>query len=167
MDAWSVLAVIAGVAATFIGFTGVIFAVGRSSRDGWNPSERTALLNLLMPSVVVLFLAFIPIIASTGIQSLPLIWRGANGLLAVIHLALVTSALRAALKATLLEPVPLRFLLIPGGYASGIISAFAAFGYFPRFAVTAFVAGLVWSLLVAAVQFVMLIVPRSVAASGT
>jgi len=30
----------------------------------------------------------------------------------------------------------------------------------PRFAVMAFIAGLVWSLLVAAVQFVMLIVPR-------
>lgn len=164
MDSWSVLAVIAGVAATFIGFTGVIFAVGRSSRDGWNASERTALLNLLMPSVVVLFLAFIPIVASTGIQSPLLIWRGANGLLAVIHLALVTSALRAALKSTLLEPVPLRFFLIPGGYVSGIFSALAALGYFPRFAVMAFVAGLVWSLLVAAVQFVMLIIPRSVAA---
>jgi hypothetical protein len=164
MDSWSVLAVIAGVAATFIGFTGVIFAVGRSSRDGWNASERTALLNLLMPSVVVLFLAFIPIVASTGIQSQLLIWRGANGLLAVIHLALVTSALRAALKSRLLEPVPLRFFLIPGGYVSGIVSAFAALGYFPQFAVMAFVAGLVWSLLVAAVQFVMLIVPRSVAA---
>ena len=64
--------------------------------------------------------------ACLGIQSQPLIWRGANGLLAVIHWALVTSALRAALKATLLEPVPLRFFLIPGGYASGVVSAFAA-----------------------------------------
>lgn len=164
MDPWSVLAVIAGVAATFIGFTGVIFAVGRSSRDGWNASERTALLNLLMPSVLVLFLAFIPIVASTGILSQSLIWRVANGLLGVIHVALVTSALRAALTGRLLEPIPLRFFLIPGGYASGIVSVLAAFGYLPRFAVMAFVAGLVWSLLIAAVQFVMLIVPRPVAA---
>ena len=50
MEPQSVLAIIAGVASTFIGFTGVIFAVGRSSRDGWNAAERTALLNLLMPS---------------------------------------------------------------------------------------------------------------------
>jgi hypothetical protein len=164
MDPESVLAIIAGVASTFIGFTGVIFAVGRSSRDGWNAAERTALLNLLMPSVVVLFLAFIPIVASTGIQSQALIWRGANGLLAAIHLFLVTTALRAAMRSTLLEPIPLRFFLIPGGYASGILSALAALGYFPQFVVMAFVAGLVWSLLVAAIQFVMLIVPPPVAA---
>lgn len=164
MEAGSVLAIIAGVASTFIGFTGVIFAVGRSSRDGWNPAERTALLNLLMPSVVVLFLSFIPIVASTGIQSQELIWRGSNGLLAVIHLALVTSALRAALKSRLMEPVPLRFFLIPGGYASGIFSALVALGYLQQFTVMVFVAGLVWSLLVAAVQFVMLILPRPVAA---
>ena len=164
MEPESVLAIIAGVASTFIGFTGVIFAVGRSSRDGWNAAERTALLNLLMPSVVVLFLAFIPIVASTGIQSHTLIWRGSNGLLAAIHLFLVTTALRAAMRSTLMEPIPLRFILIPGGYASGIISALAALGFFPQYTVMAFVAGLVWSLLVAAVQFVMLIVPNPVPA---
>ena len=164
MEPWSILAVIAGVASTFIGFTGVIFAVGRSSLDGWNPRERTALLNLLLPAVFVLFLAFVPIVASTGIQSQELIWRGSNGVLAAIHLALVTSAFRAALKATLMEPVPLRFVLIPGGYLSGLLSALAALGFVPRFTVTVFVGGLVWSLLVAAVQFVMLIVPRGVAA---
>lgn len=164
MEPEGVLAVIAGVAATFIGFTGVIFAVGRSSLDGWNPRERTALINLLMPSVFALFLAFIPIVALTGIHSRELVWRGSNGLLAAIHLALVTGALWAALKGTLMEPVPLRFILIPGGYLSGILSALAAVGYFPQFAVMVFVAGLVWSLLVAAVQFVMLIVPRPAAA---
>ena len=164
MEPESILGIIAGVASTFIGFTGVIFAVGRSSREGWSAAERTALLNLLMPSVIVLFLAFIPIVASTGIHSQALIWRGANACLAAIHLALVTTALRAAWQSTLLEPVPLRFFLIPGGYASGILSAGVALGYLPQFAVMAFVAGLVWSLLVAAVQFVMLIVPRPVAA---
>ena len=164
MEPESVLAVIAGVASTFIGFTGVIFAVGRSSRDGWSHAERTALLNLLIPSVVVLFIAFVPIVALTGVESRELVWRGSNGLLAAIHLALVTSALRAALRSRLMEPTPLRFVLIPGGYVSGVLSALAAFGFFPRFAATIFVAGLVWSLLVAAIQFVMLIVPRPVAA---
>ena len=38
MEPWSVLALIAGVASTFIGFTGVIFALGRSSREGWKPA---------------------------------------------------------------------------------------------------------------------------------
>jgi hypothetical protein len=163
MEAGTALAITAGVASTFIGFTGVIFAVGRSSRDGWNAAERTALLNLLMPSVVVLFLSLIPIVALTGVQSQALIWRGSNGLLAVIHLALVTSALIAALKSTLMEPVPLRFVLIPGGYASGILSALVALGFLPQYMVMIFVAGLVWSLLVATVQFVMLILPRPVA----
>ena len=163
MEPWSVLALIAGVASTFIGFTGVIFALGRSSREGWNPAERTALINLLMPSLVVLFLALLPIGAGTGIDSTELIWRGANGLLAAIHLVLVTTAFRAALRKTLMEPVPLRWVLIPGGYASGILSALAAFGLFPRFWVMLFLAGLVWSLFIAAIQFVMLIVPRPAA----
>ena len=164
MDSWAVVAVIAGVASTFIGFTGVIFAVGRSSRDGWDAAERRSLLNLLVPSVVVLFLALVPIVLSTGPAEPALIWRWSNGLLGGIHLVLVTSALRAATKGLLLEPVPVRFFLIPGGYASGVFSVVAALGYLPTLLVTAFVTGLVWSLLVAAVQFVMLIVPRPSAA---
>src|SRR5690348_17640886 len=39
VDAWGVLAVIAGVAATFIGFTGVIFAVGDRKSTRLNSSH--------------------------------------------------------------------------------------------------------------------------------
>ena len=134
-------------------------------RIEWHPeqltmAERRALINLLAPSVVVLFLALVPLILSTGPVLPGAIWRWSNGILGVVHLALVTSALVAAVRGRLLEPVPVRFVLIPGGYLSGLFSLLAALGYLPDLLVTAYVTGLVWSLFVAAVQFVMLIVPR-------
>ena len=63
-----------------------------------------------------------------------------------------------------MEPLPRRLVLIPGGYLSGILSTMAALGYLTDVAVMVFIAGLVWSLFVAAIQFVMLVVPRPVAA---
>ena len=83
MDPGSVLATIAQVAAAFVGFTGVIFAVGRFSQGGWRGPEREALVHLLLPSLVVLFMALFGLAASTGIESDVRLWRVCNGMLAV------------------------------------------------------------------------------------
>jgi hypothetical protein len=164
MDPNNVLTAVAGVAATFIGFTAVVFAVGRFSQGVWNSSERNALVNMLAPSFIALFLAFIPMVALTGTQADWLVWRISNGILAAIHVTLVTGALRLALRGDLVEPIPLRFVLIPGGYISVAASAIAAAGFLPQRAAMIYGAGLVWFLLVAAIQFVLLIVPNTKAA---
>ena len=149
---------IAQIAATFIGFAGVVFAVERSSAGGVSDRERNAIMNLLMPSIAVLFLAFVPLLASTGDATEARIWRASNGVLGAIHAVLLAGAFRAAIRSQLLEPVPLRFILLSGGSLAVLANALVVLGLVPRFAAMAFVAGLVWFLLVSAIQFVMLIV---------
>ena len=123
-----ILTAIAQIAATFIGFAGVVFAVERASAGGVSNPERNAIMNLLVPSIAVLFLAFVPLIASTGIASETLIWRGSNGLLGAIHSVLLAGAVRAALRSQLLEPVPLRFILIGGGFLAVAANAAVVLG---------------------------------------
>jgi hypothetical protein len=157
MEHRDVLMAIAQVAATFIGFASVVFAVGRASVAGVKAPERTALIHLLLPSILVLFLAFAPVVAFSGVSSEPQVWRVANAVLGVIHLLLVSNATWIAVRQRLLEPVPLRFVLIPGGYLAVAANLAVAFGFVQDLAALVYIAGLVWFLLVAAIQFVMLI----------
>lgn len=158
MEHSDVLMAIAQVAATFIGFAGVVFAVGRASKEGVSGPESTAVVHLLLPSIAVLFLAFAPVVASAGsIMSQPRIWRVSNGLLGLVHLLLIANAMRAAMRARLLEPLPLRFVLMPGGILAIAANVAVVFGFVPELAALTFLAGLVWFLLVSATQFVMLI----------
>ena len=153
-----ILMAVAQIAATFIGFAGVVFAVDRASEGGVTGPERNALMNLLIPAIAVLFLAFVPVIASTGVSSEALIWRASNGMLGAVHLVLLSGAVRTAMRGQLLEPVPLRFVLIGGGSLAVAANLVVVLGFLPRLAPMAYLAGLVWFLLVSAIQFVMLIV---------
>lgn len=159
MSPETILSAIIGVAAAFIGFTGVIFAVGRFSQGQWTPAERNALVHLLLPSTLALFLAFVPMVASAGVPPNAGVWRWSNGLLTVIHAPLVSRALWLAVRAELAEPLPLRFVLIPLGFSSVVASALVAFGFLQEYAAVAFTSGLVMFLLVAAIQFLMLVIP--------
>ena len=164
MDPGSLLATIAQVAAAFVGFTGVIFAVGRFSQGSWRGPERQALVHLLLPSLVALFMALFALAALTGIRNEIVVWRISNGILAVFHAPLVSHALLMSIRAEVAEPVPLRFLTIPGGYTSVVLSALVAAGLLQDYAVVVFTGGLVWFLFIAAIQFVMLVLPDTSAA---
>lgn len=108
----------------------MVFAVDRSSHRGVTTAERTALLHLLLPSIAVLFLAFIPLVLSTGLGSPEPSWRLANGVLGAVHLGLIANATRAAIRSRLLEPIPLRFVLIPGGYLAVLANVAVGLGFF-------------------------------------
>jgi hypothetical protein len=149
---------IAQIAATFIGFAGVVFAVESASARGVSGPERNAIMNLLVPSIAVLFLAFLPLLVSTGGGSDAGTWRASNGLLGVVHSFLLSGAYRAAMRNQLLEPVPLRFVLLGGGSLAVLANVAIVLGLVPQFAATVFLAGLVWFLFISAIQFVMLIV---------
>lgn len=157
MENRDLLLALAGVAATFIGFAGVVFAVDRSSQRGVTGPERTALLHLLLPSIAVLFLAFAPLVLAARAGPHDPQWRLANGVLAVVHLLLIANATRAAIRSRLLEPIPLRFVLIPGGYLAVAANVVVVLGFYTGFGAVAYLGGLVWFLFVSAVQFVMLI----------
>ena len=157
MEDRDTLMAVGQVAATFIGFAAVVFAVDRSSQSGISTPERTALMHLLIPSIAVLFLAFAPLVAFAGFTAEPQIWRVSNGLLGAIHLTLVANATRAAIRSRLLEPIPLRLILIPGGFLAIAANVAVVVGFLQDFAAMIYIAGLVWFLLVSAIQFVMLI----------
>jgi hypothetical protein len=164
MDPQALLMTIAQVAATFIGFTGVIFAIGRYSQGGGSDSERNAVLNLLLPATAALFLAFLPLVAATAFSPGPASWRICNAVLAAVHLPLVSSAARLAWRKQLLEPIPLRFVLIPGGFVAVAANVVVAIGALPGLAVLAYVAGLIWFLLISAIQLGTLILSHTRAA---
>jgi len=115
-------------------------------------------MNLLAPSIAVLFLAFVPLVATSGGLSDVNTWRVSNGLLGAVHTVLLSGAARAAIRGQLLEPVPVRFLLIGGGSLAVLANAAVVLGFIPGLAPMVYVAGLVWFLLVSAIQFVMLMV---------
>ena len=59
--------------------------------------------------------------------------------------------------AEILEPLPVRLVLIPGGFLAMAANFAVLFGFVPDLAAMIFIGGLVWFLLISAVQFVMLI----------
>ena len=63
------LMTIAQIAATFVGFASVVFAVSRSAAGGGRGAECTALRNLLVPDSCVVFPAFVPIVGCAGCAS--------------------------------------------------------------------------------------------------
>ena len=69
----------------------------------------------------------------------------------------MAAATWVAVRSRLLEPVPLRFVLIPGGFLAVAANLAVALVFVQDLAALVYLAGLVWFLLVAAVQFVMLI----------
>ena len=157
MESRDILMAIAGVAATFIGFASVVFAVGRASHGGLSISERNALAHLLIPASCVLFLAFLPIIIAAGFEAPLPIWRLSNGVLGIVHLMLIVNGARAAAKSQILEPLPVRAILFPGGFLSLAANFAVAFGFLQHFAAMIYLAGLLWFLLVSSVQFIMLV----------
>lgn|SRR5689334_21203084 len=161
MDPQNVLITIAQVAATFIGFTGIIFAIGKYSQGGWSDSERAAVIHLLLPAAAALFLAFLPLVAAVGFASGPTIWRVWNGALAAVHLPMVTNAARLAFRGKLMEPIPLSYVLIPGGYIVIAMNLLVVSGFFSNLAAMIYAAGLVWFLLIASVQLGMLILSQT------
>ncbi len=56
-----VLLAIAGVAATFAGFSGVVAAFGRRTDGKWLPEERFRLTNMLITSLGACLFAFVPL----------------------------------------------------------------------------------------------------------
>ena len=149
---------IAQIAATFVGFAGVVFAVDRASASGVSGPERNAILNLLVPSIAVLFLTFIPLIAAAAVANDIEIWRAANAVLGTVHAVLLAGAFRAAMRGQLLESVPLRVVLLGGGSVAVLANVAVVLGFAPRFASVAYLGGLVWFLFVSGIQFVMLVV---------
>lgn len=157
----SLLTTIVQVAATFIGFTGIIFAIGRYAQGGWNAAERAAVLHLLLPSVAALFLAFLPLLVASGLQSAPGQWWLWNLLSALVHMPMVTNAARLKLRGQLIEPIPLSNVLVPGGYLVVLANLIVVGGFLANLGGTIFAASLIWFLFISSVQLGLLILTHT------
>jgi hypothetical protein len=160
VDPLGLLTTIVQVAATFVGFTGIIFAIGKYSQGEWNESERAAVFHLLLPSIAAMFLAFLPLLAVTGSPGAPT-WRLWNAVVAFVHLPMVTNAARLKLRGQLIEPIPLSNVLVPGGYVVILFNLLIAAGLLHGAGAAMYAASLVWFLLIASVQLALLILTHS------
>lgn len=156
----SAVGVIAQVAVTFLGFTGVVFAVKTGAFDSWDDKERNALVHLLAPTIIVLFLAFVPMLTSLATTDEEIVWRIANAVLFVVHAPLVSRVLWLSITSRLVEPLPMRVIGLPIGFSTIAGNLVVALGFGAQFAPFAFTIGLVWLLVIATIQFVMLVTPK-------
>jgi len=161
MDSTNVLATVAQVAATLIGFTGVIFAIGRFSEGGLDPTERNALIHLLMPAVMALFLALAPMVAASAAQPDVFFWRVFNGVLAAVHAPSVTDGARAALRGQLPDPIRLQLSMVTFGFLTVVANVAVAFGFADEFALLAYLVVVSWFLVVSVAEFILLILAHT------
>lgn len=78
------LLTMAEIAIALMGFSGVVTALGRRDQGDWTPEEILQLRSQVEPSAVALFGACIPSILALLISDQLLLWRVANGLLAIL-----------------------------------------------------------------------------------
>lgn len=77
----AVLYAIAGVAVTFAGFSGVVVVLPLRDMPAWSPTEVRMLRLLIGDSLIVLFLALLPVPLSLANWSTDAIWRLCSALL--------------------------------------------------------------------------------------
>jgi hypothetical protein len=146
------LRTIAEVATAFAGFSGVVVVLGHRAQREWTYRDTMAIGMLLLSSLGVVFFAFIPLlIDAAGVP----VWRVSNGLLGAYHLLFLIWSVNhiRARKVELLIP---RSLFHPGtavGLASIALNALVAVGLFQSLTFFAYLAGLLWLLVIAVTCF--------------
>lgn len=89
-----VLMGIAAVAIALIGFSGVVTALGRRRKGAWSQSESIQLFALVVPSIVALTSAFVPVALALITENIDIIWKISNGACFLGHLMGVAQFIR-------------------------------------------------------------------------
>lgn len=153
---------IAGVAIALMGFTGIVVVLGGRSGRSWSPIEAIGIRTLLETSATALFGSFVPILLSYVWASEAGVWRLANAVLGLGHLA---NLLAYVVRARRIPGV--RFstrrsgenVAAAIGFACIAAHLLAAAGLLPWF-VFIYVFGLLDQVGVAAQHFILLLIPR-------
>jgi len=163
MEENETLRTLAEVAVALTGFTGIVAVLGHRAGGEWTPLELLRLRMLLETSLAVLFLSLLPIVFQEVSQSEETLWRISNGLQVLVHLG---GVLVLYFRVSRLEPsqwppverrltaalLPLSIAIIAAQVATSI-GILASHGYF------LYLLGLVYLLALAALHFVLLLVP--------
>jgi hypothetical protein len=163
VEAFETLRSLSEVAIALAGFTGIVAVLGRRAGGQWDPLEWLRLRMLLETSLGVVFLSLIPVLLHQLEALQGALWRVGNGLQALVHVAgIVLLWLRFRklepsqwppeerwLTAALV-PISIAIVLLQGSFVLGKL---APYGFF------LFLLGLIYLLAIAALHFVLLLVP--------
>jgi hypothetical protein len=163
MEAFETLRSLSEVAIALAGFTGIVAVLGRRAGGRWSPLEWLRLRMLLETSLAVVFLSLFPVLLHQLEMLQDLIWRVGNGVQALVHLAgIVLLYLRFRKLDASQWPSEERWLasaLVPISMMIVLFQGSVAFGNLAPYAFFLFLLGLVYLLGIAALHFVLLLVP--------
>ena len=163
MDAFESLRSLSEVAVALAGFTGIVAVLGQRAGGQWSPLEWLRLRMLLETSLAVVFLSLLPELFHELEALERLTWRLADGIQALIHAGgIVLLYLRFQKLDPSEWPSEERWLtiaLVPASVAIVSLQGLAAFGALASYGFFLFLLGLIYLLGIAALHFVLLLVP--------
>jgi hypothetical protein len=96
----STLELVAELAVTVLGFSGVVAVLGRRASGDWTRLDRTRFRNMISTAAIALVLSLIPLsIQDAGFDD-SMIWGWSSGVGAVLHVVVFVPQLRALLHAS-------------------------------------------------------------------
>ena len=159
----AVLYAIAGVAVTFAGFAGVVVVLPLRDMPTWSPTEVRMLLLLIGDSLIVLFLALLPVPLSLANWSTTAIWSLCSALLGSWFIVGDVLAFRGELqdrRTNRLDinplPGPIRYGIYLIALIMGVVLWLSVLGVLPV-GQALYVLGLMVLLAIAAGEFVFFI----------
>ncbi len=78
---------IAQVAITLIGFSGIVVVIGERTLSKWTPEESLRFFGLIAPTLTAFVCSFVPILIGLLVENSETVWRIANAILGILHLA--------------------------------------------------------------------------------
>jgi hypothetical protein len=163
MDAFETLRSLSEVAIALAGFTGIVAVLGQRAGGRWSPLEWLRLRMLLETSLAVVFLSLLPELFHELEALRGLTWRLCNGVQALVHAG---GILLLYLRFRKLDPSQwpaeerrLTVALVPVSVAIVFFQGLSAFGGLASHGFFLFLLGLIYLLGIAALHFVLLLVP--------
>ena len=143
------------VAVSFVGFSGIVAVVGREGTGAWSPAERLQFRTLVEPSLIALFGSLLPGLFQLAFQSEAVVWRLSNGVLALLGLAGSAAFIVRSRSASTTTGQWILLILSLLGIGAVLLAALGALTQYELI----FVVSLVFALVVAAYNFLLLLFP--------
>ncbi|MFZ3034591.1 MAG: hypothetical protein WA138_11335 [Parvibaculum sp.] len=100
------LNLLAELAMTLVGFTGAVTVLGKSAPSEWQGTARLRLTNLLVTSLMPLFMAFLSLILLHASLNEVVVWRIISAIGAAVFLVTGSVNLRAITRRNVSDPHP-------------------------------------------------------------
>lgn len=146
------------IAATFTGFIGIVFVLGRRAEGSLSIHESSAVFHLLYTALGALFISLVASVFLALIDKEALVWQVGNGVCGLYLLIGVGIATVAEFQGRF--GIPRKGIVWPifvGSYVLVGVAFAVAAGYFSAAAAIVFMMCIIWLLLVTTTYFVSLV----------